>query len=75
MADDQANVTGAVASLGRALITALPPGFLLLCLLNVIFLGCVMWFIDHMQAQRTELVAKVLDRCFEVALQHEPPPH
>jgi uncharacterized membrane-anchored protein YitT (DUF2179 family) len=58
-------IVGASVKLGQALIGALPPAFLLLCLLNIAFLGIVMWFIDQQIEQRTEIVTKVIEHCFE----------
>ena len=66
-------VSGAVDRLGRALIGALPPAFLLLCVINLAFLGLVLWFLDHLQAQRTAMVGKLVDQCMEIALEHPPP--
>jgi hypothetical protein len=72
MSDDRPTVTGAVSKLGQSLITALPPGFLLLCIINILFLGIVMWFLDDQVAQRTSMVGKLLDQCMQIALEHEP---
>jgi len=62
--NETVTVTGAVSKLGTALIGAMPPAFTLLLVINVIFLGLVMWFIDDQIHQRTELVEKVIDSCF-----------
>jgi hypothetical protein len=66
-------VSGAAASVGRSLISALPPAFLMLVLINAAFLGCVMWFVDHQLTERTKLMEAVVDRCFTIALQANPP--
>lgn len=68
-------VVGAASRLGQALISALPPAFLLLVLINAAFLGLVLWFLNNQQAQRTELVGKLVDRCMEIALHAPAPPH
>lgn len=72
--DDDSTIPGAASKLGQALIGALPPAFLLLCLINLAFLGIVMWFLEHQVDSRTEMVGKLMDRCMEIALEHEPPP-
>jgi hypothetical protein len=64
MADEPTGLYGAARDLGRDLISALPPAFTLLLVINVIFLALVMWFIDDQIQQRTELVAKVIEHCF-----------
>jgi hypothetical protein len=75
MSDSSGNgtIVGATSRLGQALIGALPPAFVMLCLINVGFLGLVMWFLNGQMEQRTALVTKVFDRCFEIALEHPPP--
>jgi hypothetical protein len=74
MADDQpTTVTGLAGDLGRSLIAALPPAFLMLCVVNLAFLAVVLWFLDHLQEQRTAMVGKLVDRCMEIALEHPPP--
>ena len=67
------SVVGAVSRLSQSLITTLPPAFLMLVLMNVGFLALVMWFLNGQMEARTVMVSKVLDRCMEIALMHEPP--
>jgi hypothetical protein len=47
----------------RALLGDLPPAFLLLVLLNVAFLGMVLWFLTAQIEQRTAIVGRVIDVC------------
>lgn len=68
-------LVGAATRLGQSLITALPPAFLLLVLINVAFLAMVMYFIDHQLSQRTRLVNTLVDKCMEIALHAAPPDH
>lgn len=56
-------LVGAAASIARTAIAALPPAFLLLCLINVMFLGIVFWHEDHAATLRAEAINKMLDRC------------
>jgi len=63
---------GALSDLGARLVSALPPAFLLLVLLNVAFLGIVLWFLDSQLNQRTKLVNELVNRCLDIAL-HVPP--
>jgi len=44
---------------------SLPPVFLMLLLINMLFLGLVLWFIDDQIQQRTELVEKVIEHCLK----------
>ena len=64
---------GAITDLGGKMIGALPPAFLMLCVVNLVFLGMVVWFINHQATARTELVDKLIDRCMSIALQAQPP--
>jgi hypothetical protein len=74
MADEPHQGTiGAVTDLGQKIVGTLPPAFLSLVILNTIFLGLVMWFLNGQMEARTVMVSKVLDRCMEIALMHEPP--
>ena len=64
------SVVGAIAEVSKTLIGALPPTFLALCLLNAVFLVVFAWFLAHVlevpqnrDQQRSELIAKMLDRC------------
>ena len=66
-------IVGKTIDLSGRLLSTLPPAFLLLVVVNVGFLALVMWFINAQMAYRTALVAKLLDRFMEIALQHSPP--
>jgi hypothetical protein len=56
---------GWIGALGDRVIAALPPSFLLLCLLNIAFLAIVLRFIGTENAQRVALMNRVLDSCVE----------
>jgi len=62
MADDQPAHTS-LFDLGRSLIGALPPVFLMLVLMNIAFISLVMWFLDHELGVRMQMLMKVLDHC------------
>lgn len=59
-------ITGAATRIGTALIAVLPPAFLVLVGLNVAFLGIVMYFLNFQIDQRTHLVEKIIDHCYEL---------
>ena len=67
-------IVGAAVRVSDKIIQTMPPAFLLLILINVAFLGMVMWFINHQADQREAMVSSLLDRCMSIALEHEPPP-
>lgn len=79
MASPETNgsIVGAASRLGQSVITALPAQFLLLVILNGIFIAMVMWFLNSQMDQRTALVTKLVDKCMEIALHENPPvpPH
>lgn len=56
-------LTAAVNDLGRRLITALPPAFLMLALMNLAFIGLVLWFLDQQMEHRFALANRILDGC------------
>lgn len=47
----------------RQVLAALPPAFLMLVLMNIAFLGMVLWFLTSQIEQRTAIVAKMIDVC------------
>ena len=57
---------GAVTDISTKLIGALPPAFLMLVLLNLAFLGMVMWFLADQIDRRTALVTQIVTRCMEI---------
>jgi len=63
---DNPTITGAATRISQALIGALPPAFLMLLLINAAFLGMVMWFLNFQIDQRTHLVEKIIDHCYEL---------
>jgi hypothetical protein len=57
-----------VSRLGQSLIAALPPAFIMLCVVNAIFIGAVLYFLDDQLDQRTALVKTLVERCMDIAL-------
>ena len=57
---------GALTDLGGKLVGALPPVFIMLVALNVMFLGLVMWFLADQIDRRTALVTQIVTRCMEL---------
>lgn len=58
-----ATTTGALVHLSEKLVRALPPAFLLLVILNVVFLGVVGWVFQHGSEQRNVLLTKIVENC------------
>jgi hypothetical protein len=63
MSDPPNGRSGWIGAITDRLIAALPPSFLLLCLVNVAFIALVLRFIDHETDQKTTLMNRVLDSC------------
>ena len=59
---------GLLAGVSDKLIKALPPAFLLLVLLNIVFLGVASWVFQHNTAVRNAMLTKIIDTCL---LQHD----
>ena len=73
---DPVTIPGAVARLGTSIIGQLPPAFLVLTLLNIAFIGCMVWFLvwfleDQLHA-RNEMAERLFNRCLEVTLPNTP---
>lgn len=62
-------VVSAAADLGTKLITTLPPAFVLLVLINVMFIAAVLWFMSHETDQKLVVINKILDTCTTVLQQ------
>jgi hypothetical protein len=77
MADEKQPTTtlGMAHDLARTLMGSLPPTFLLLVIINCVFLGLVMWFLNSQLRQRADMVNLLVTRCLEIALQAAPPEH
>jgi hypothetical protein len=60
---DSAGSQGLIANVSDKLIRALPPAFLLLVLLNVVFLGVASWVFQHNTQQRNDLLNKIVESC------------
>jgi hypothetical protein len=68
MTDEEHNsVTSAAASVSKQLINTLPAQFLALILLNVIFVGLLLWFLDDQMTSRILLADKIVTSCMEAS--------
>lgn len=52
-----------LVSISERLIRVLPPAFLLLIVLNCLFLGVIAWVFDHNADVRNVMLTKIIDRC------------
>ncbi len=68
-----ATMPGMVHDLARSVVGALPPTFLLLVIINLVFIALVMWFLNSQLKQRADMVNMLVARCMDIAL-HAPPP-
>lgn len=54
---------GTLVRLSERLIRVLPPAFLLLIVMNCMFLGVIAWVFDHNADTRNVLLTKIVERC------------
>jgi hypothetical protein len=54
---------GVLVNISERLIRVLPPAFLLLIIINILFLGTMMWVFNHNAEARTELLTKIVEKC------------
>jgi hypothetical protein len=54
---------GIIHSLGDRIIRVLPPAFLLLLILNIVFMGSVIYVVQHNADYRNVLLTKIIDKC------------
>jgi len=64
----EGTVPGAISKLGQTLIGALPPSFIILLILNIAFIGFVMWFLEGQLRARDVMAEQLFNRCMEIAL-------
>jgi hypothetical protein len=57
------NTVAAASGIGKALITALPPAFLVLAAVNVAVLWLVFTAVENQADQRLSILNKVIERC------------
>jgi len=60
---DQERTNGLLASISERLIRVLPPAFLLLLILNAMFMLIFWWVYDHNVVARTEILNKIVEKC------------
>ena len=63
-------MVGLAASISERLIKVLPPAFLLLVIMNCLFLAVIAWVFDHNAETRNILLTKIVERC--LTPQHDP---
>jgi hypothetical protein len=63
---------GPITRIGQSLISNLPPAFILLFILNLSFLGFIVWFLEAQLTQRDAMAERLFNRCMEIALKEAP---
>ena len=58
-------ILGAVSKLGAQVVNALAPQFLALILINIIFVGLLVWHIDARADHTREIMQQLLDKCLQ----------
>jgi hypothetical protein len=56
---------GMLIDLSDRLIRALPPAFLLLVILNIVFLGVASYVFAHNTEVRNVMITKIIDSCLQ----------
>lgn len=65
MTNGEKSVIGSALDMGNKIVAALPPTFLLLVLINAVFIVAMLWFIDHQMEQRLTLANRILEHCLQ----------
>jgi hypothetical protein len=63
VSDDEKTVLSTINDLGGRLIGSMPPAFLMLCTINLIFILGLLWFMDRREQQRERLLGPYLTAC------------
>lgn len=56
---------GMLVNISEKLIRVLPPAFLLMIVLNIVFLGMNYWVFSHNADARNVLLTKIIDTCLQ----------
>lgn len=54
---------GVMVTISERLIRVLPPAFIALLLVNILFIGLVAWVFDHAADTRNVLLTKIVESC------------
>jgi hypothetical protein len=54
-----------LATVPERLIKALPAGFVVLIVLNIIFMGALTWAVQHNTEARNVMLTKIIDKCLQ----------
>jgi hypothetical protein len=54
---------GVLVSVSEKLIRVLPPAFIALLVLNIVFIAVIAWVFDHNAETRNALLTKIVERC------------
>jgi hypothetical protein len=68
---DPAPGSGLLVSVSERLLRVLPPAFIALLIVNIMFIGVIAWVFDHAAENRNVLLTKIVDRCL---FRGDPPP-
>jgi hypothetical protein len=63
MAPASPDPTATIVSVSDRLIKALPPAFILLIIMNILFMGALAYSVQHNAEARNEMLARIIDRC------------
>ena len=61
--EETRGVVGAATKIGSQLIGSLPAQFLMLCIIDLVFIFGLLWFIDQREKQRERLLSAYLASC------------
>jgi len=68
--DKSQGLAGSLVTLGRVAIGIIPPQFLALCGINVLFLWLLFTFLGHQIDARQTIVGHIVNACMEQMLVH-----
>jgi hypothetical protein len=72
MSNGNGGAIGSVTKVAQSLIGVMPPAFLLLLILNLMFLGFAMWFLEDQLTQRDKMAEQLFNRCMDTVLRDKP---
>jgi hypothetical protein len=55
--------SGVLLSVSEKLLRVLPPAFIALLLVNIMFIGVIAWIFDHAAENRNALLTRIVEGC------------
>jgi len=67
MSDQPQGLMATLSKLGSSIVVSLGPQYLALILMNIMFMGLLIWFVDKRAQHTSAIMQQLLDTCLQQA--------